>query len=124
MLCSLGAPREHESCAKSFVERASFVLAYHCSGSFLRWIMGGGTSRAAPLSLLEHRGSALLSASDLQLHCLLHLRRRHGALQGSERLRDGGSTDAGGERDKLLRFRAADKHHPIFLARLQAGRSD
>src|SRR5271165_1838987 len=107
MLRGLGAPREHEGCAKSFVERASFVLAYHCSGSFLPWITSGGTSYFAPLPLPKHEGSTLLFESDLQLHRLLHLRRRHGALQRSECLRDGGSPDPGAERDKLQRCRAA-----------------
>jgi hypothetical protein len=117
MLRSLGTPREHEGGAKGFVERASFVLAYQCSGSFQRWIMGGGTFCSAPLSLLKHQGATLLFESHFQLHRLLHLRRSHGALQRSECLGDGGSPDPSAERDKLLGCRRAAYKQCRFMAR-------
>ena len=68
--------------------------------------------------LLKHEGTAARFGPYFQLHRLLRLRRRHGSLQRSERLRDCGSPDTGAEREKLLRFRASYKQHPIFLARL------
>ena len=78
---------------------------------------------AGRLSLLKHDDTAVFGPY-FQLPRLPNIGRHDGALQRSERLRDGGSAYSGGERDKLLRRRAAYKHHLIFPAGLQASCSD